>query len=79
MPARLIVIQRRATALQRVALAPTEVKVRDLAGHVAQVQQEGRDGVRHRWAFGVHDAVALDVHSPHFQRAGELGGSRLKL
>src|ERR1043165_2740664 len=33
--------------LQRVALAPTEIDVRHLAGRVAQMEQKRSDGVRH--------------------------------
>src|ERR1051326_6059851 len=57
---------------ERVALAPTEIDVRKLARRVAQVEQEGRDGVRHGGTLGAQDAGALDVNPAYLQHAREL-------
>src|SRR5205085_4770099 len=60
--------------LQRVAFAPTEIDVRHLAGRVAQVQQDGTDGVRHGRTFRAQDAKAIHVHAAHAEFARELRG-----
>jgi len=51
----------------RVAFGPAEVRVRDLAGLIADVQQERGDRIRDRRTDGAQDVMAADVDAFHFQ------------
>src|SRR5829696_8714701 len=57
-----------------VALGPAEVAMRRLAGGVAQVEQEGGDGIWHHRALGAQHLVPADLHTSHFEHVLELRG-----
>src|SRR5205085_10679197 len=58
----------------RVALGPGEVGVRELAGLVAQIEQERGDGVGYGRALGAQHAVAGDLLAMHYEHIFELRG-----
>src|SRR5262245_30675702 len=51
----------------RVALGPSEVRVRNGAGAIAQVQQQSGDRVRNRGARAAEHAETADVHAADFE------------
>src|SRR3712207_3752376 len=57
-----------------IALRPPEVAVWRLASGVAEVEQEGGDGVGHHRAFCAQHLVVADLYAAHLQHVGEFGG-----
>src|SRR5947209_6835925 len=57
-----------------VALSPTQVGVRQLARRLADVEQEGGDGVRHGRAFGAEHVVAADFDALDLHHVWNLRG-----
>ena len=57
----------------RVAFGPAEVGVRDLAGRVADVQQQAGDRVGDRRARAAQHVMPADVRARDLQRPAELG------
>ncbi len=48
---------------QRIPLGPGEIAVRDFIVGIAEIQQEGRNRVRHRRAFRTQHLVRADLHA----------------
>jgi hypothetical protein len=57
-----------------VALRPPEVAVRGLATSVAEMEQEGGDGVGHHRALGAQHLVVADLDALHLQHIRKFGG-----
>src|SRR3712207_5880287 len=58
----------------RIALRPPEVTMWRLAGGIAEVEQEGGDGVGHHRALCAQHLVVADLYAAHLQHVLELGG-----
>src|SRR5215212_789722 len=57
-----------------VSFGPAEVAVRRPASGVAQVEQQGGNGVGHHRALGAQHLVPADLHAPHLEHVLELRG-----
>src|SRR5919109_4267408 len=55
-----------------IPLGPSEVRMRDLPGEVADVEKQGRDRIRDRRTHAAQDTVAIDGNAGDLQLIAEL-------